>query len=366
MIVNRYIQQSLLLFIASIVLVFLGLHIIMNFSSEFHAIGKGSYTIWRAIEYVLLTSLSDLYQTFPFIALIASLLSIHQLHKHNEIIVMRASGMSMPMLCYAVCSIGIVIVMAATFLGEVIAPNFEKTAFKLKTKATTDNQFMTIKQGFWLHDSNQFIYINKVQSHHKLSGIARYTVNEANHDFGKSLAESAELINGQWHVKNITHHTFTAGGLQQQNFAEQIWSLPLTSNFIQSIILHPEQLSLPKLQQVLQQRQKGGLASADQYLQFWQRVWQPIMTLIMLIFAIPFALGSLRQSSFKLVFGLLFGFGCYFMTHFLSTVAILNGIPAWLSAAIPSMCLLLLAALGAWIQANQTMKLSDIVRRFNA
>jgi lipopolysaccharide export system permease protein len=241
MILNRYVQKTMLLFMASIVLVFLALQAILSFSSEFNSIGTGSYTLWHALAYVMLTSLSALYKIFPFIALLASLLSIHYLHKHHEITVMRASGMSMPMLCYAICTVGIVLTIASTLIGEAIAPRFERFAFTIKTKATSSNQFVATKQGLWLHDNHDFIYINKIQSEHALSGISRYTVDTKHNSFVKSSAKSAELINHQWVFKDIIENRFTTDGWKQHNFSEQTWTLPLTKNLMQSMMLNPEQ-----------------------------------------------------------------------------------------------------------------------------
>jgi lipopolysaccharide export system permease protein len=365
MIINRYIQKTLLIYIANIALIFLALHVIISLSSEFNAIGKGQYTIRHAIEYVLLTSPSTLYQKFPFIMLISGLLAIHNLHKHHEITVMRASGMSMPMLCFSVCIMGAIMTLASTVLGEVIAPNLEKLAFKIKTTATSDNQLMTTKKGFWLHENNQFFYIKNIQSNHFLSNISRYVIDTKKNIFIVSTAQSAKLSHGQWVFKNIVENEFSANEIEQRRFTEQSWPLSLTSNLIQS---HPEQVSLLRLQKVLRERQKSGLALPEQHLQFWQRLFQPALTMVMLLFAIPFAFGSLRQaySGFKVIFGFILGFVCYFATYFVSTVAVLNHVPAWLSAVLPTLILFAFSVVGIWLQANQTIKLSDILVRIKS
>lgn len=368
--IKRYIQKTLLSYVASITLIFLAIHVFINLSSQFNAIGKGQYTLGLAVQYVLLTSVHGLYLKFPFITLISSLLAIHHLYKHNEITVMRASGMSMPMLCLSICTIGAMITLTSTILGEVVAPKLEKMALKIKTGAMTGNQLMATKKGFWLHESHQFIYIKDIKSKHLLSNITRYTINIPNHTFIIDHAESAELTGKQWIFKSIQENTFSDNGVvTQQRFEKQRWEIPLSEHLIQSISLDsPDQLSLTRLQKVLQGRKKSGLVLPEQYLEFWQRIFQPLLTMAMFLFAIPFAFGPLRQSKsgFKILFGIMLGFGCYFGTYFLSTIAVLNHIPAWLSAAIPTMFILAFAIPAIWLRANQTIKPFDFKTRIKS
>ena len=365
MIINRYIQKTLLIYTISMLLIFLAFHIIISLSAEFNAIGKSQYTLRHALQYVMLTSPSTLYLKFPFIMLISALMAIHNLYKHHEITVMRTSGMSMPTLCISVCIMGAIMTLASTILGEVIAPNLEKLAFKIKATATSDNQLMTTKKGFWLHENNQFFYIKNIPSNHALTNISRYTIDTKNNIFIISTAQSAELTNGQWVFKNIVENKFSANEIAQRRFTEQHWPLSLTSNVIQS---HPEQLSLWRLQQVLHARQQSGLALPEQHLQFWQRLFQPVLSMVMLLFAIPFAFGSLRQarSGFKIIFGFILGLLCYFASYLLSTIAVLSHIPAWLSSLLPMLIIFAFSLLGIWLQANQTIKLSDIMIRIKS
>ena len=113
---KRYIGRDVLL---ATLLVFGGLIALFAFFDLIHElgdVGRGDYTISRALLYVTLHLPSRLYELFPVAALIGTLFAIAQLVANSEYTVMRASGMSLARVAWSVLRVGLPLA-AATFLA---------------------------------------------------------------------------------------------------------------------------------------------------------------------------------------------------------------------------------------------------------
>src|SRR4029079_5809412 len=84
---------------------------------ELGDVGRGDYTISRALLFVTLNLPSRLYELLPVAALIGTLFAMSQLVANSEYTVMRASGMSLARVAWSVLRVGIPLA-AATFLAR--------------------------------------------------------------------------------------------------------------------------------------------------------------------------------------------------------------------------------------------------------
>ena len=87
-------------------LVLVGLFTLTEFVEDLGSVGKGSYTMPRAIEYMLLKLPGRIFQLFPEAALIGSLMGLGILASNSELIVVRASGVSIGRICLSVMKAG--------------------------------------------------------------------------------------------------------------------------------------------------------------------------------------------------------------------------------------------------------------------
>ena len=67
---------------------------VLDFVTELRDVGKESYTLSHAVLYILLTTPRRMYEMFPTVAVIGSLLGLGGLAARSELTVMRAVGLS--------------------------------------------------------------------------------------------------------------------------------------------------------------------------------------------------------------------------------------------------------------------------------
>src|SRR5436190_3289783 len=130
---KRYIGREVLLATLLIFAALLMLFAFFDLIHELGDVGRGGYTISAALLYVALHLPGRLYELFPVAALIGTLFAIAQLVANSEYTVMRASGMSLLQLGWAVLRVGIPLAAATFPAGEYVAPPPERLAQTVRT-----------------------------------------------------------------------------------------------------------------------------------------------------------------------------------------------------------------------------------------
>lgn len=355
MIVKRYIRRSLYATCGLLLLAFFALQTLLNFSNELPSVGSGAYHFSVALRYVLMSNVIDLYGMFPYIALLSSLLSLNHLHKHHEIVVMQVSGLSTRQLCTTVFLGALLLTAAVTLVGEGLGPFFHQHAMIMKAKALNRSHVLTTGNGIWIQGEHQFYFISQVVGHHKMKNITRY-VDQDHRLVAVGRAKSARYRNGVWYFHQVSESRLLQSGGVQTAVSKMVrWPLAFNPKTIAALVMKPDQLSLPRYYQSIQERAQVGTISPADRLAFWRRLFQPLQTLAMFFLAIPFALGTIRQSQtgLKVLIGVMFGFVCYFFTHLVGSIAVINGVPAWISGLIPIFILTIVGILSVYFQANK-------------
>ena len=125
---QRYVGRDVLLATLLIFIALLALFAFFDMIHELGDVGRGDYTISRALLFVTLNLPSRLYELFPIAALIGTLFAVAQLVANSEYTVMRASGMSLAQMTWSVLRVGIPLAAATFLAGEYVAPPAERIA----------------------------------------------------------------------------------------------------------------------------------------------------------------------------------------------------------------------------------------------
>src|SRR3569833_2678071 len=91
---DRYIGINIAGSTLIVLLVLMALFSLGGLVAELDAVGKGGYTLVHAAEYVLRSMPRLAYQLFPVVALLGSVIGLGMMASNNELLVMRAAGVS--------------------------------------------------------------------------------------------------------------------------------------------------------------------------------------------------------------------------------------------------------------------------------
>ena len=164
--------------------------------NEFESVGVGNYNFIQALTVSVLTLPQQFYQFFPMAGLVGCLAGLGLLASHSELIVMRTAGMSVGQITLAVMRAALIVIIFATFVGEVIAPITLHIANDRKAVAMSGGQAIQTQHGNWLRQGHNFIYIATVYPHHHLKGVLWFTLGNKQRLRSIGYAKSADFIKG--------------------------------------------------------------------------------------------------------------------------------------------------------------------------
>ena len=125
-ILDRYLAAAVVTGTGIALLVVVGMDVFFNVISQIDSVGKDGYSMYDMLRYVALTTPQGAYELFPMAALLGSLIGMGMLANNSELIAMRAAGVSVWRIVQSVLQAGILLLLVAVFIGEVVAPAAEQ------------------------------------------------------------------------------------------------------------------------------------------------------------------------------------------------------------------------------------------------
>lgn len=341
-ILNRYIGSSVIGTIMLVIFVLVGMEIFIGFSNQFTDVGTGNYGIFHATAVVLMLLPVNLYQFFPMAGLIGTLMGLGALASRSELIVMRAAGVSIMQITWAVIKAALIVLVLAVIVGEVIGPLARHEATRFKADAMSKGQAIYTRRGIWLRNGRDFIHIGTINPKGSLANITRYQFNKDATLSTASMAKTADFEHGRWSFKNVVVSQFGKGQVVSSNVTTQDWGLRFKPRILGLVNIESSERSLPQLHSYISYLKRSGLRSIQYRIDFWQRIFQPFSVLAMILLAIPFIFGPLRSATMglRIVAGTVVGFIFYFINQFIGPLSTVYMLPPIAVAVIPTLLVL--------------------------
>ncbi len=337
MILDRYIGRSVAASTAGVMAVLLTVYYFSSLAGELSDIGTADYHFPQAIQYTLLLAPRQAYELFPLVALMGAMLGLGALASHSELTVMRAAGLSVRRITWAVLKTGLFLVLLVTLLGEVISPPLEKYARIERARALHEN-FVNTASGLWAREGQSFLNIQRLFPGGLAAGVSIYRLGADEQVELLVFAERGEWRDGGWHLINVTESALSMAGVTTRFLPERSWETALTPQVMDTVAVPAENLSIVDLWGYVGFLEQNGLDAGRYSLALWTRVVTPLATAGMLLLAVPFIFGSQRSVSIgqRVVIGGLIGIGFYLFNAIFSRFGVLYAIPPLLAAALPT------------------------------
>ena len=221
--IDRYIGRVVV--IGTLMVMFLLLTLIgfMELERELGDVGRGSYTIGKALLYVSLVLPRFAYEVFPVTALLGSLIGLGSMANHSELIAMRAAGVSVGRIVWAAMKAGLLLMLVAVLVGELLAPASEQLAQRMRGESISGQITLKTKYGFWTRDGHSFINIRTVLPGAQLGDIYIYEFDDQHQLKVSSHAELARYQGDHWVLENIRQNEFLADQVRIRTLQRAIW-----------------------------------------------------------------------------------------------------------------------------------------------
>jgi lipopolysaccharide export system permease protein len=343
---DRYIGRTVLSTIAMVLLIVIALQTFFSLIEEMNHLGRGDYTAIKVVEYILLTTPRKIYELFPLISLMGSLLGLGGLAAQNELTVIRSAGISVARIALATLKASLILLLISLVLGEVVVPPLERLAAQRKAAAVS-GLVSPVGRGVWIRDQDQFLFLRHAIHPQLVHSLFRVSIDEKLRPVELVQAEQGKFEEGVWHLSEVVKTRFSDSKIEVEHQPEESWSSALTPSTLEWVATRPEMLSIPDLVRYQRYLERNQLHARRYELAFWSKIFAPIATLVMVLVGVPFALGSARSAhtGFMIFLGIVGGVSFYMLNRLFTNIAMFFPIPAPLGAALP---LLLFALIGGW------------------
>ncbi|MBX2879854.1 MAG: LPS export ABC transporter permease LptG [Granulosicoccus sp.] len=364
---DQYIGRSILLTSLLVLLVLVTLGSIFAFISELDEVGKGTYTLGRAAQYIVLTIPGKAYTLFAPAVLLGSLLGLGALATNSELTVMRAAGVSVARIIRAVLITGVGLMILIAIVGETVMPRAEQVAEQLRLTALEKRLSIRGSRGLWLKSANRYVNVGTVMPDMTLLDVSVHQFD--NNALRLALTAARALRQGNdWLLQDLAVTDFDGTQVQNEQIDEILWkdflrrnsvadvqidankmnSALVSPDILKSISVSPESLSARNLFDQVRYLDDNQLDSRRIELAFWVKIASPLSTLVMLMLSLPFVFASQRSGGTgqKLFIGIMLGIAYVLLSRLLTQLALANDVSPAFSALLPLLCFLCLAIVG--------------------
>ena len=346
-IIERYIGRTIALGILMSLAVILGLLVLFTFIDELDDVGNGQYGVLHAFAYALLSIPRFVFEAFPASALIGSLVGLGGLASHSELTAMRAAGVSVRHILFAILKAGLPMMAAVIVLGEWVAPPVQDYANKMRMIAQHDQVTLRSRYGFWARDGSAFINIRQILPGQGLRDLYLYEFDGNRELRLVTHAERADFRKGAWTLRNLRQAALSPDGVQVRAVEQARWDSLLSPSLLKAVVADPSLLSAWSLYHYLEFMQQNGLSVPAYEVAFWSKVVAPVATLVMLFLGVPFVFGSLRTVGVgqRVFVGVLVGTLFFMLNRGLAYVAVVYDFNPLAAATLPALLFMVAGAL---------------------
>ena len=344
---DRYIGAQVFVAILGGLGIIVGLALLFAFIDELGDV-EGGYSLLDASWYVLLTAPRRLYEMLPMAALIGCLIGLGSLASNSELTIMRAAGVSIGRIVWAVMKPMLVLMLVGVLIGEYLAPYTENQAQASRAMAQGGGEAQTAKRGLWHRQGHEYVHINAVQPNGVLFGVTRYRFDENKRMLSASFARRAQYEGDHWQLEEVATTHFQERSSEVIKQDRERWDVELTPQLLGTVVLAPDALSITGLWGYIHYLAEQGLNNSQYWLSFWTKVLQPLVTAALVLMAISFIFGPLRSVTLgqRVFTGVLVGFVFRIAQDLLGPSSLVFGFSPLFAVLIPAgIC----ALAGIWL-----------------
>lgn len=337
--IDRYIAGVVIGGTLGALVVLVGLDMFFSVIDQFDAVGRGGYTLARMLQSVLLTLPQGLYELFPLAALLGSLIGMGTLSTHHELLAMRAGGLSVWRIVRSVLQAGLLMLVVAVFIGEVIAPVADRYSQQMRASASDTGVSFLGARGLWVRDEDRYINAGKVLSRERLADLEVYEFDADHRLRVATRATHAEFAGDRWVLRDVEQSWFEDDGVRTGHSERVVWPSLLTPDLLGIVQLKPKNMSVQEIDQLVDYLDENGLDTSQYDYALWGRIMTPISALVMLFVSVPFVFSSIRTvgAGQRIFIGMLIGFGFYIFSQLMTQMGQVYGLPPALPSLIPSL-----------------------------
>ena len=229
---DRYLYRTVLVYTGMAMAVLLTLGALFLFISQQGDIGVGNYTAADAFLYTFLNLPQQSFESMPIGAMIGALMGLGNLAAGSELVVTRASGVSVWRIAWPVGLAGLTLSLLMYGIGEYVAPPLAQFAKREKTTEKLADVSFAGSSGAWVKDGNLILRVQTGEVDQSFGGVSLFELDGSNRLTSIQRAERISVADpGHWRMQNVATTRFRPNHIDSKVVNERICAQPSTRTF---------------------------------------------------------------------------------------------------------------------------------------
>ncbi|MBF0160822.1 MAG: LPS export ABC transporter permease LptG [Magnetococcales bacterium] len=340
----QYLLRLFLVGLGQVISLFVGLFCLIDGVENMRRFSLKAQFNWGEMVVMMLCKLPEFITLLlPSLTLLAVLMILAHLSRHNEITVMRASGVSIYRILIPFLLGGLLIAGAQFMIRDHLVPWTSRAAQNLEDQFLgQENPAQTELDNLWLkvwslNGERQLVHVHQVlPAERVLLNVAIYEWDGSQHLRNHIRARSAQLQQGQW---VLFHGILYRYGTQvaAESFSRRPWPVTLSAEQLNRTAINPDFLPFEQMRALIQRTEQEGYDTTRLQVLLHNRFSQPATTLAAIVLAFPFTLRLPRRGGItrSLLLGLSMGFLMFVISDLSQALGMGGRLPPLLAAWAP-------------------------------
>jgi lipopolysaccharide export system permease protein len=320
---DRYLYRTVLVYTAMAMAVLLTLGALFLFITQQNDIGVGGYGAADAFVFTMLNLPQSAFELLPIGALIGALMGLGHLAAGSELVVTRASGVSVWRIAWPVGLAGLTLALVMYGIGNYAAPPLAQFAKREKTTEKLADVSFAGSSSAWVKEGNLILRVQTGEVDRAFGGVSLFQLDGPTKLRSIQRAERISVADpGRWRLHNVATSRFGDDRVTGGVVSETTMQSTVNPEFLGLAATDPQMLTLHGLAAYIDHLRRNSLDTASYEIGYWSRIARLFAVIIVTLLALPFVFGPLRTTGAgtRTVIGVMLG-----VVFFLITRTIENG-----------------------------------------
>ncbi|MGO9716731.1 MAG: LPS export ABC transporter permease LptG [Steroidobacteraceae bacterium] len=342
---DRYLYRTVIVYTMMAMGVLLTLGGLFLFISQQSDIGIGEYGAVDALLFTFMNLPQQAFELLPIGAMIGALMGLGNLAAGSELVVTRASGVSVWRIAWPVGLAGLTLAVLMYGIGEYVAPPLAQFAKREKTTTKLADVSFAGTSGAWVKDGNLILRVQTDEVDRAFGGVSLFELDGSNRLRSIQRAERISVAEpGHWLMQNVAISRFGADHIDSEVLPQVDMRSRVNPDFLALAAADPELLTLRGLKGYIDHLRRNNLGTESYEIGYWSRIARLFAVIIVTLLSLPFVFGPLRTTGAgtRTVIGVMLGVMFFLVTRTIENGGQLFGLNpvlvGWMPTAIVGLC----------------------------
>ena len=353
-ILGKYLSKQLILSFVGVLLMVVGIVLLFEVVELLRRTSSRDDVGFAFVIQMALVKLPKTIElVFPFVMMIAAMISFWKVSKTNEFVIIRAAGVSiwgflLPVLI-ATFAIGVINITIVNPISSKMNEIYETMNYRFKTR--NPKAVLFSEKGLWLReaiDENSFLVIQAKSVRQEKDELLLHGVTILEMGRNAELIRSIEafgatLKNNEFELADVKIYE---AGKPLSSLNNKKYKTEITIDRIKENFIPPEAISFWNLPDTIRFYEKSGFSAHKHRLRYFSLLISPFLLCAMVLVAAVFALRPNNRRGgvmYLIVSGISTGFIVYFMSQLVYAFGVNGDIPGFLAVCTPTLIVMMVA-----------------------